>query len=83
VTDAERDAIVDRVMDRHLSVPRVTDADVRIAADEIRQGFEAANATFEQTRQFILGYALSILEAPGTLEQMMAAIRAMAARWIS
>ena len=78
MTEAERNAIVSRVMNRYFAGTFVTEERVRVAADEIRQGFEAAGATPDEYAQFVIDYAASILKSPSTPNKMMAAIRPMA-----
>ncbi len=78
MTDAERNAIVNRAMDRYFTGAFAREDVVRLAAVEIRQGFEALGATPDELAQFVIDYAASILKSQSTPDKMTAAIRAMA-----
>ena len=74
----ERAAIVSRVMQRHLSEALVSEERMRMAANEIRKGFDACDATPDEIAEFIGHFLLAILESPTSREQRQGAIRAMA-----
>ena len=78
MTDTERATIVSRVMRRHLSEAFVSEERMRIAANEIRRGFDACQATPDEIAEFIGHFLLAILESPTSREQRQGAIRAMA-----
>jgi hypothetical protein len=78
MTDTERAAIVSRVLQHHLSDAFVSEERMRIAANEIRKGFYACDATPDEIAGFIGHFILAILESPTSREQRHGAIRAVA-----